>query len=201
MLKCVKAIAIKSRLFRVTLTWQFLRCSWVQRRQSSGWLPPNWSRPPPQSDRSPGSWRRQSREKFWIYSNSSTVASVHHLYASAHMSQTPFISPHSWQQDLSAVAKNQKDKWDNEASTPWNKTTTLTSGRHVVYKAKAFSVLISIPAIPVCCSSICDCLDKDAQLLQAHVSPCTHPDDTDAQAIAIWKRAGNIRSAVIILLL
>lgn len=59
MSNCVRAIAITSSLLRVTLTSQFLWCSWVQRRQSSEWLPPNWSRPLPQSDRSPGSWRRE----------------------------------------------------------------------------------------------------------------------------------------------
>lgn len=113
----ITAIAIKSWPFRVALTWRFLRCSGERRRQSSGWLPPNWSRPPPQSDRSPGSWGRQLRGEFRICSNSSTVASVHRLYAWAHTSQTPFRSARSWQQDLVAVAKIQIDKWDNEAST------------------------------------------------------------------------------------
>lgn len=80
----LQQLQIKSWLFRATLTWQFLRCSGGRRRQSSGWLPPNWSRPPPQSDRSPGSWGRQLRDKFRIYSNSSTVASVHRLYTWAH---------------------------------------------------------------------------------------------------------------------
>lgn len=113
----ITAIAIKSWLFRVALTWRFLRCSGERRRQSSGWLPPNWSRPPPQSDRSPGSWGRQLRDEFRTCSNSSTVASVRRLYAWAHTSQTPFRSARSWQQDLVAVAKIQIDKWDNEAST------------------------------------------------------------------------------------
>lgn len=44
---------------------------------------------------------------------------------------------------------------------------------------------VNMPAIPVCSSSFCDSLDEDAQLLQAHVSPGTHPDDTDAQPISI----------------
>ena len=43
----------------------------------------------------------------------------------------------------------------------------------------------SLPAIPLCCSSVCDRLDEDAELLQAHVGSCPHPDDADAEAIAV----------------
>lgn len=43
----------------------------------------------------------------------------------------------------------------------------------------------------MCCSPVCYSLDEDAQFLQAHISPCTHADDTDAQAIAIWKKTMN----------
>lgn len=53
--KWVKTTTINTWPFGASLTWQFLRCSWVRRQQSSGLLPPNWSHPPPRSDRSPES--------------------------------------------------------------------------------------------------------------------------------------------------
>lgn len=48
-----------------------------------------------------------------------------------------------------------------------------------------------VPAVSVRRSSFCDRLHEDAQLLQAHVRPCTHPDDADAQAVAVCGEAGN----------
>lgn len=189
---CQSGCKKKKKLVRVTLTWPFLRCSWVQRRQSSGWLPPNWSRPPPQSDRSPGSWRRQLRDKLRIYSNSSTVCLCSSfLYLSPHKPNSVYKSPFLAARRICSCQESERQvgQWSISFSE-------LTSGWHLVYKAKAFSVWINIPAIPVCCSSFCDRLHKDAQLLQAHVSTCTHPDDTDAQTIAVWKWVWNTRPAV-----
>lgn len=42
-------------------------------------------------------------------------------YTEAHTSHDPFISSRSWQRDLTAAARNHRDKWDNEACTPGNK--------------------------------------------------------------------------------
>lgn len=71
----------------------------------------------------------------------------------------------------------------------------------MVYAAPASSAWINVPVVSVCRSSVRDRLHEDAQLLQTHVGTGTHPDDADAQTIAIWKRVGNTRPAVTVQLL
>ena len=139
-------------LLRATLTWRFLRCSAGRRRRSSGWLPPSWSRPPPRSDHSLGSWRRQLRDSVRGFT---VIARVWPLFIifilEPTRSQTPFVSARSWQLDPRAAAKNERVERDNEASAPGNKTTTaeLTSGWCLVGLTYRLSLCAAPPSVTV----------------------------------------------------
>lgn len=54
------------------------------------------------------------------------------------------------------------------------------------------------PAISLRSSTLNDSLNKDAQFLQACISTNTHPDDTDPQAVFIWKHKTPQISSVIL---
>ncbi len=43
------------------------------------------------------------------------------------------------------------------------------------------------PAVPLGSSALNDGLDEDAQFLQACVSTNAHPNNTDPEAVVIWK--------------
>ncbi len=49
------------------------------------------------------------------------------------------------------------------------------------------------PAVSLSSSALNDGLDEDAQFLQACVSTDTHPDDTDPQAVIIWKHIDDVQ--------
>lgn len=48
-----------------------------------------------------------------------------------------------------------------------------------------------VPAIPVGCATLGHGLDKDAQLLQAHVGSGPHANDADAQALRVCEAEGE----------
>lgn len=45
--------------------------------------------------------------------------------------------------------------------------------------------LKKVPAVSLRSSALSDRLNKDPQLLQAHISSCTHTNDTDTEAVTV----------------
>lgn len=52
--------------------------------------------------------------------------------------------------------------------------------------------VVSSPAIPLGSSTLDDGLHEDTQLLQAGVGAHPHPDDTDSQAVVIWRELKTV---------
>ena len=64
-------------------------------------------------------------------------------------------------------------------------SSSITTKRHQQEPGWSLGGGHPIPAVPVGRPSLRHRLDEDAQLLQAHVSPCTHADDADSQPCSI----------------